>query len=423
MRFFSLAALVSYVLVLGPNTPVFQYAFEYIPGMNYFRFPTRLLLVTDVSLITLASLGLARITQQITAAAAGEAAAHGRVRRSLLLQAVGIALLIGDVLYFQMRQNPIADAEEWRKPPQTAAIIQRDASLFRAYCVGGVHSHRRMVERAGGWEGNLEPFVEQREFLQPSTNALYGIASPAGYANLIPNYIIDIWGDQNRPGIITRTASTAGGIFQPIPLFWKLMRMHNVKYITSFWPFAPAPNLRTLGTYGGAHFYANDDLLPRAYLVGDVVRADDREDALRVLGSDAFDPTESVLLESAPPNFQRSTNARGSVEFLRYVSNEAEMKVRTFGEALLVFSDSYYPGWVARVDGRETPIYRANITQRAVVVPAGEHRVLFQFRPTSVRLGFWVSLGALVVFLGCFLAPQFSIKRRKRATAVRRSLA
>jgi hypothetical protein len=414
VRFFSLTALVSYVLVLGPNTPVFQYAFEYVPGMNYFRFSTRLLLLTDVSLITLATLGLTRVTQQIAGGAASAAAASVRIRRSQVLQAIGIGFLITDLLYFQTRQNPIVEAEKWRKPPQTAAIIQRDASLFRAYCVGGVHSHRRMVERAGGWEGNLDPFVEQREFLQPSSNVLYGIASPAGYANLIPNYIIDIWGDQNRPGIITRTASTQGGVFQPIPLFWKLMRMYNVKYITSFWPFAPAPNLQTLGNYGGASFYQNDDLLPRAYLVGAIVNAADREDALRILRSDAFDPAQSVLLESALPNFRQTANAGGTVEFLRYSSNEAELNVRTHSDAILVFSDSYYPGWVAQVDGHETPIYRANITQRAVAVPAGEHRVLFQFRPTTVLVGFWLSLAALLVFLGCFLRP---LLRAKQSTS------
>jgi hypothetical protein len=411
VKFFSLTAVASYILVLGPNTPLFQYAFEYLPGMNYFRFPTRLLLLTDVSLISLASLGFTRIAQQITGASGAAAADPGRVRRSWLIQATGVALLIFDLFYFQMRQNPVVAAEKWTKPPETAAIIQRDASLFRAYCVGGVHSHRRMVERAGGWEGDLDPFVEQREFLQPSSNVLYGIASPAGYANLTPNYIIDIWGDQNRPGIITRTASTRGGSFQPIPLFWKLMRMYNVKYITSFWPFAPAPNLLTLGSYGGAHLYQNDDSLPRAYLVGDTVNVSDREEALRVLSSAAFDPAQSVLLESALP-VQHATNAGGSVEFLRYVSTEAELKVRTLREAILVFSDSYYPGWVAQVDGHETPIYRANITQRAVVVPAGEHRVLFQFKPSSVRAGFWVSLGAFLVFLGCFLSA--ALTRAKR---------
>jgi hypothetical protein len=411
VKFFSITAVVSYVLVLGPNTPVYEYVFNTIPGMNYFRFPTRLLLVTDVSLATLASLGLTRFARQFAGVRTSGAAGRGQAQRAAIFQAIVLTIVIGDLLYFQLRQNPIVDVERWMRPPETAAIIKRDPSLIRMYCVGGNQSHRRMFAQAGGWENDLEPFVQQREFLQPSSNVLYSIASPAGYANLTPNYIIDVWGDQNRPGIITRTASTKGDIFQPIPLFWKLMRMYNVKYITSFWPFAPASNLKTLGTYGGAHLYRNDDLLPRAYLVGNIVSVADREAALGTLSSDAFDPAQSVLLASAPPNFQQGANAGGTVEFLRYSTNDAEMSVRTSRDAILVFSDSYYPGWVAKVDGHETPIYRANITQRAVVVPAGEHRVLFRFKPKTVVVGFYISLGALVVFLGCFLGPLFRMRR------------
>jgi hypothetical protein len=181
--------------------------------------------------------------------------------------------------------------------------------------------------------------------------------------------------------------------------------MYNVKYLTSFWLFAPSPNLQALGTYGGAYLYRNDDLLPRAYLVGDAIPVAEGDAALGVLRSDGFDPEEAVLLDAMPPSFQGRNSIRGSVEFLRYSTNEAEMKVQTPQSAILVFSDSYYPGWVADVDGRETPIYRANITQRAVVVPSGEHHVRFRFEPKTVVVGFWISISSLALFVGLFLTP------------------
>jgi uncharacterized membrane protein YfhO len=104
-----------------------------------------------------------------------------------------------------------------------------------------------------------------------------------------------------------------------------------------------------------------------------------------------------------PANYRQGTSAGGQVEVVHYTTNEAEMKVRTREDAILVFSDSYYPGWVAEVDGSATTIYRANITQRAVVVPAGEHQVRFHFRPLTVIVGFWVSMGSLMLLLGCFI--------------------
>ena len=413
VRFFSIVALVSYLLVLGPATPAYKFAFDYVPGMNYFRFPTRLLFITDVSLIALASLGLTSLVGRFAAGASksGEAGPWAS-RRSLLIQAILLVVVICDLLYFQLRQNPIVDAAAWTKPPKTVEIVKQDSSLFRVYCLGGNHAHKRMFEQAGGWEGDLQPFVEQREFIQPSSNVLYGISSPNGYANLTPNYLVDIWGDQNRAGIITRSASIQGDVFQPIALFWKLMRMYNVKYLTSFWPFAPAPNLRTLGVYGGAYFYQNDDFLPRAYLVGEVLPVEEESSALAMLASEAFDPRRSVMLAAVPSNYRQGGSSGGNVEFLRYTTNEAVMKVGTPKDAILVFSDSYYPGWVADVDGRATTLYRANITQRAVVVPAGEHQVRFRFKPATVLVGFWISTGSLILFLGCFLIPPQWRKRQ-----------
>jgi hypothetical protein len=287
--------------------------------------------------------------------------------------------------------------------------VQRDTSVFRTYSIGGAQSHRRAFQQAGGWQGDLDPFLAQREFIQPSSNVLYGLSSPAGYANLTPRYLVDVWGDQNRAGIVTRTASTQGGLFQPTDAFGKLMRMYNVKYLTSFWPIAPTPDLTALGNHGGAFLYRSDAPMPRAYLVGDVVVVPDGPGALQALLSDRFVPERSVLLQAVPSHYRPYNGGGGKVELLRYSPGETTMSVQAPQDEILVFSDSYYPGWVATVDGVETTIHRANVTQRAIVVPAGAHAVSFRFRPRSFVVGRWLSFASLVVFVvGWFLMQRRS---------------
>ena len=61
------------------------------------------------------------------------------------------------------------------------------------------------------------------------------------------------------------------------------------------------------------------------------------------------------------------------------------LSVATDRPGLLVLHDLYYPGWEATVDGKATPVLRANLLFRGVEVPAGEHRVEFTFRPLSAR--------------------------------------
>jgi uncharacterized membrane protein YfhO len=74
-----------------------------------------------------------------------------------------------------------------------------------------------------------------------------------------------------------------------------------------------------------------------------------------------------------------------------------EIEAETAGEVLLVLTDTYYPGWEARVDSVPVEIFRANGLHRAVRVPAGRHSVVFEYRPASLRWGLALSVGSGLV--------------------------
>ena len=76
-----------------------------------------------------------------------------------------------------------------------------------------------------------------------------------------------------------------------------------------------------------------------------------------------------------------------------------EVIVRAESDAagFLVLSDNYYSGWKASIDGRETKIYRANYTFRAVWVSKGDHTVRFFYEPASFRWGKRITTAAIIV--------------------------
>jgi uncharacterized membrane protein YfhO len=80
-----------------------------------------------------------------------------------------------------------------------------------------------------------------------------------------------------------------------------------------------------------------------------------------------------------------------------YAPEQIEYSVYTDKPALLVFSEIYYPkGWRALLDGeQDIKIYKTNHLLRSVVVPAGEHSIVFNFHPESYYLGLWISLVSL----------------------------
>jgi uncharacterized membrane protein YfhO len=61
-----------------------------------------------------------------------------------------------------------------------------------------------------------------------------------------------------------------------------------------------------------------------------------------------------------------------------------------------VLSESYYPGWRARIGERIVPVHRTNLSLQGVPVPPGQHIVTFEFAPASFRIGATLSLGTLV---------------------------
>ena len=70
----------------------------------------------------------------------------------------------------------------------------------------------------------------------------------------------------------------------------------------------------------------------------------------------------------------------------------------------MVLSEIYYkPGWIAMVNGNETPIYQTNHILRSVEVPKGVSQVVFEYDDASwqrTRLLSRFSFLVVIVILG-----------------------
>jgi uncharacterized membrane protein YfhO len=84
-------------------------------------------------------------------------------------------------------------------------------------------------------------------------------------------------------------------------------------------------------------------------------------------------------------------------------NDRVELIAQTSAPTYLALSDVYYPGWTATIDDQPTDLYPADFAFRAVLVPAGSHRVRIQFEPIAGRWGLLLSgiTGAgVVIWLG-----------------------
>ncbi len=67
------------------------------------------------------------------------------------------------------------------------------------------------------------------------------------------------------------------------------------------------------------------------------------------------------------------------------IADEVDYEVNSKNGGLIVFSEIYYPGWKAAIDGKDAGIARSDYVLRCMYVPAGKHTIHMEFRPVSVR--------------------------------------
>jgi len=130
----------------------------------------------------------------------------------------------------------------------------------------------------------------------------------------------------------------------------------------------------------------------RAFLTHSVQAVTDAA-VYSAMAAPEFDPFHDVLLPQAATV---GPNASGdAVTILRDVPGRLEVRTAASDAAVLVFSEAYFPGWQATVDGRPAAVLRADGALLAVAVPAGAHQVEFVYSPPLLWWGAVISLLAL----------------------------
>ena len=158
-----------------------------------------------------------------------------------------------------------------------------------------------------------------------------------------------------------------------------VLNMLNTKYVIVHANSAPVNNKYA---YGNAWFVKDYEL----------VNTPDEE----LLGLKQIDPRESAVIskefESVIQDKGFNFDENATIQLTSYAPNKLEYKTSAANEQLAVFSEIYYPkGWNVYIDGNKTDLLRADYILRAVIVPAGEHTVTFEYKPESYYMGARIS--------------------------------
>ena len=143
------------------------------------------------------------------------------------------------------------------------------------------------------------------------------------------------------------------------------------------------------------------------WFVSDVKYADNANEELDALGQ--VDLRSTAVVAKKDFGFLKTAEVKdsiaGNVKLTSYEADEAKYEVESKNGGLVVFSEVYYPGWTATIDGKDTEVGRANYVLRAINVPAGKHEVVFTFKPKTIQTTEHIALASGGVL--CLLALAF----------------
>ena len=110
------------------------------------------------------------------------------------------------------------------------------------------------------------------------------------------------------------------------------------------------------------------------------------------------------------------------VSIKAYEPNQLTYEVNSGKGGVVVFSEIYYPGWTATVDGEEQELGRVNYVLRALKVKPGKHEVVLSFFPKSIDRTETIAYSAYVVLLLILLYLGWSALRKRGARTTPPSL-
>lgn len=250
--------------------------------------------------------------------------------------------------------------------------------------------------------------------------SVYGLHYTEGYDSLyIKRYGELVY--SSRDGSIPEAIPRSDVNLSPNKESWqyreKMLDVLGIKYVldkndnptSNFEPDNekfPPNRYQLIWQEGKFKIYENLKALPRIYFADKIIlKRNSKEIIDEILTGNHLDKFAVV---EEPINLNIKNINSGNIQLVKYSLNKITLSTSSPEDKLLVLTDNYFPGWYAKIDGVSTKIYRTNYTFRGIIVPKGNHTIVFEYKPMSFKIGIFVSL--IFLFLTAVVVKKIGTK-------------
>ncbi len=117
--------------------------------------------------------------------------------------------------------------------------------------------------------------------------------------------------------------------------------------------------------------------------------------------NDIYEHTYNYDLDdvSYVENIKDFETASTTISDIVWKRNSIYSRVQADNDTFVNFSQNYYPGWKAYIDGKETKIYMVNGLIQGIKVPSGEHSIKFVYIPSTIIIGGVIFLITIIIVI------------------------
>lgn len=275
-----------------------------------------------------------------------------RTPKTILL--AGILLIATfDLLRFGQKFTPFVK-KDWLFPKtETIEFLQKQEKPFRI-------------------------MATDRRIFPPNFSVVYRLESVEGYDPLYLERYAELIAAAERKEPNISPPFGFNRIITPQNFESRIIDLLNVKYVLSLNDLNFS-KLKKVLQEGQTRVYENQEAFPRAFLVHDVKVAKNKQEAITLLFDKKIDLRRTAIFEESIKVAKAGETFQDEVRIVEYKEQKIMIEIRSANEGVLILSQNFYPGWQAFLDGSDISLktYRVDYTLLGVIVPQGNHKIVF----------------------------------------------
>ena len=250
-----------------------------------------------------------------------------------------------DLLRFGLKFNPFTNKEYLFPESKTLSFLKSDKSLFRV-------------------------MTDDSRIFAPNFSLMYKVQSVDGYDPLYLERYAQLIAASERGEPNISPPFGFNRIITPHNFESKIIDLLGVKYVLSLKDLE-SPKLEKVFSEGETRVYKNINAYPRTFFVENVIYSEKPEEAIKKIFSENLETT-AIVEDKLEGEF-----IKGKAEIVSFRENKITIKTENEGEGFLVLVETFYPSWRAKIDGKDTRVYRTDFNFRGIIVPKGEQTIEF----------------------------------------------